>query len=195
MSKETLRQLVEAEGRAVFKAMQHRAEPLPLVGCRLPDRAGNHAGLPGLRRRESAADHRRREEKAASESPREAESSRPQVQALPRLKAGADNAYKEFKVGYLYDEPKEHWLCGRHGGQPRSGRSDAASHGQPIALAAADERIALIDGAPWIRNQIEFHGLTQTSAWTSITCRTTPKRRVASFSARRRRRASNGSAN
>ena len=31
---------------------------------------------------------------------------------LPPAKAGADNAYKEFKVGYLYDEEKEHRLVG-----------------------------------------------------------------------------------
>ncbi len=29
-----------------------------------------------------------------------------------------------------------------------------------MGLIEADERVALIDGAPWIRNQIEFHGLT-----------------------------------
>jgi len=30
-----------------------------------------------------------------------------------------------------------------------------------VGLQQADERVALIDGAPWIRNQIDFHGLTQ----------------------------------
>lgn len=32
--------------------------------------------------------------------------------------------------------------------------------GIPAQLLDADERIANIDGAPWIRNQIKFHGLT-----------------------------------
>ena len=27
-----------------------------------------------------------------------------------------------------------------------------------VGLMAADERIANVDGAPWIRNQLEFHG-------------------------------------
>jgi hypothetical protein len=33
--------------------------------------------------------------------------------------------------------------------------------GQQVQLLEAEERVALIDGAPWIRNQITFHGLTQ----------------------------------
>ena len=31
---------------------------------------------------------------------------------------------------------------------------------EQMKLLDSDERIALIDGAPWIHNQIEFHGLT-----------------------------------
>ncbi len=33
-------------------------------------------------------------------------------QPLPRAKTGADNAYKEFKVGYLYSETKQHRYVG-----------------------------------------------------------------------------------
>jgi len=32
--------------------------------------------------------------------------------------------------------------------------------GVTINLSATEEKVALADGAPWIRNQIEFHGLT-----------------------------------
>src|SRR5262249_35026121 len=32
---------------------------------------------------------------------------------------------------------------------------------EEVQLLQADERIANIDGAPWIRNQIEFHGVAE----------------------------------
>src|SRR3989442_7822000 len=32
---------------------------------------------------------------------------------------------------------------------------------EDVQLLQADERIANIDGAPWIRNQIEFHGVAE----------------------------------
>jgi len=80
---------------------------------------------------------------------------------LPRPKVGADCAYKEFKVVYLYDEPKKHRYVG-----VSSGNSEAAGRlmqrmDQQVQLLEAQERVALIDEAPSIRNQITFHGLTQ----------------------------------
>jgi len=160
VGKETLRRLVEGEGRAVLRAMQ-RAELSPEWSsedcttdqgtCRV------YLGCDGVKvplvtdeekkkRRQRVLDKRRRRGR--------------KCQPLARAKAGADNAYKEFKVGYLYDEKKERRSVG-----VTAGNHEAAGHmlrrmGVQVGLSQADERIALIDGAPWIRNQIEFHGLT-----------------------------------
>jgi hypothetical protein len=160
VSKETLRQLVEEEGRAVLRATQ-RAELSPQWSgedctteegtCRV------YLGCDGVKvplvtdeekqkRRQNIRDKRRRRGR--------------KCKPLPRAKRGADNAYKEFKVGYLYDEKKEHRSVGVTAGNHEAAGRMLKRMGDQVGLLDTDERIALIDGAPWIRNQIEFHGLT-----------------------------------
>lgn len=161
ISKESLRQLVETEGKAVLRQMQ-RAELSPdwsSEDCRTEQGVTRvYIGCDGVkvplvtdeekkkRRQHIRAKRRRRGCKC---------------QPLPRAKTGADCAYKDFKVAYLYDEDKKHRYVG-----VTAGNHVAAGHllrrmSDQVQLPRSDERIALIDGAPWIRNQIEFHGLTQ----------------------------------
>jgi hypothetical protein len=161
ISKESLRQLVETEGKAVLRQMQ-RAELSPdwsSEDCRTEQGVTRvYIGCDGVkvplvtdeekkkRRQHIRAKRRRRGCKC---------------QPLPRAKTGADCAYKDFKVAYLYDEDKKHRYVG-----VTAGNHVAAGHllrrmSDQVQLPRSDERIALIDGAPWIRNQIEFHGLAQ----------------------------------
>lgn len=49
------------------------------------------------------------------------------------------------------------WHCPNHEAAGRLLRRMS----DQVQLPQADERVALVDGAPWIRNQIEFHGLTE----------------------------------
>ena len=77
---------------------------------------------------------------------------------MPRLKSGADNAYKEFRIVHFYDESLKHrFVQATRGNHEATGRL-MRRMGVQIDLAQADEKVALIDGAPWIRNQIELHG-------------------------------------
>lgn len=160
-SKETLRQLVEGEGRAVLRATQrHELSPgWSASDCTTEqDTTRIYLGCDGVKvplvtdaekktRRQNIRDKRRRLGR--------------KCKPLPAAKGGADNAYKEFKVGYLYDERKQHrWVGVTAGNHEAAGRM-LRRMGQQVELAQADERVALIDGAPWIRNQIEFHGLTE----------------------------------
>ena len=161
VSKETLRQLVEGEGRAVLRAMQ-RAEISPEWSsddCTTDEGTQRvYLGCDGVKvplvtdeekqkRRRNIRDKRRRKGR--------------KCKPLPRAKAGADNAYKEFKVGYLYDEKKEYRSVGVTAGNHEAAGRMLRRMGNQVGLSQADERVALIDGAPWIRNQIEFHGLTR----------------------------------
>jgi hypothetical protein len=78
---------------------------------------------------------------------------------LPRAKAGADQEDKGFKIVASYSEDQEH----RPVTVPRGGcavagrrmRRDAAR----IRLDGADEQVANVDGAAWIRNQIRRQSL------------------------------------
>jgi hypothetical protein len=64
-------------------------------------------------------------------------------------------------VGHFYDEPKKRRLVGVTGGNHEAAGRMLRRMGDQLGLPQAEERVALIDGAPWIRNQIEFHGLTR----------------------------------
>jgi hypothetical protein len=160
VSKETLRQIVEGEGRAVLRAMQQsqlspewssedcvtdqqtRRVYLGCDGVKVPLVTNDEK----KKRRQHLRDKRRRKGR--------------KCKPLPRAKAGSDNAYKEFKVGYLYDEQKKHrWVGVTSGNHEAAGRM-LRRMGQQVRFLQADQRVALVDGAPWIRNQIEFHGLT-----------------------------------
>lgn len=78
---------------------------------------------------------------------------------LPRVRPGADPPYKELRIVNFYDQSQEH----RYGGATRGDHEAAGRRMQRVAwqidLAAADEKIANIDGAPWIRNPIELRGV------------------------------------
>ena len=160
VSKETLRQLVEGEGQTVLQSLrQTKLSPAWSARDCLTEQGTTrlYLGCDGVkvplvtdeekkkRRRNIRQARRRRGRKC-----------RP----LPRATVGADNAYKEFKVGYLYDEKKECRLVGVTAGNHEAAGRMLRRMSDQVQLLQADERVALIDGAPWIRNQIEFHGLT-----------------------------------
>ena len=159
-SKETLRQLVEAEGRIVLNAMQ-RDELVPDWSAKdcttKQDVTRIYLGCDGVKvPLVTDAEKKKRRQKVRDKRRRRGRKCKP----LPPAKAGADNAYKEFKVGYLYDEPKDHRLVGVTAGNHEAAGRMLVRMGRQVELPRADQRVAIIDGAPWIRNQIEFHGLT-----------------------------------
>lgn len=89
---------------------------------------------------------------------------KPKLPALPRRRKGADLPYKEMKLVQYHDEAMEHRLvsvtrkpCQEAG---RIMRRDA----KRIGFERAEERIANVDGGPWIVNlilswTITFHAL------------------------------------
>ncbi len=160
VSKETLRRLVEAEGAAVLRAMQ-RGEIGPdwsADDCTTEQQTTRlYLGCDGVKVPIITDEEKKKRRKAVREKRRRrGRKCRP----LPRAKVGSDNAYKEFRVGYLYDETKQHRYVGVTSGNHEAAGRMLRRMSDQVELRQADERVALIDGAPWIRNQIEFHGLT-----------------------------------
>ena len=160
VSKETLRQLVEAEGQAVLQAMQQAiiSPEWSAHDCNTEQGTTRvYAGCDGVKvPLVTDKEKKKRRQNLREKRKRRGRKCRP----LPRAKAGADNAYKEFKVGYLYSEKKEHRLVGVTAGNHEAAGRMLRRMSDQVEFLQADERVALIDGAPWIRNQIEFHGLT-----------------------------------
>ncbi len=159
LGKETLRQLVEAEGKQIAQATR-RATLVPnwsANDCESAEgRSRVYLGCDGVKvPLVTEVEKQKRRKTVRQKRQRRGRRCKP----LPRRQRGADNAYKEFKVALLYDESKQHRYVDVTGGNHEvAGRMmrRMASH---VRMREADERVCLIDGAPWIRNQIRQHGL------------------------------------
>ena len=160
LSREALRQLAESAGKAVLGA--ERAGEIPpgwdAGGCFTHDERGRPTAfrriylgsdgvmVPTVSQREQ--DERRQATKATRG--RRGKKCRPR----PRARPGAAESFKEVKIVTYRDEPAEHRLVvltGRdceHAG--RLMRQAAAR----VGLGKADDEVAVVDGAPWIRNQL-----------------------------------------
>lgn len=159
VNKETLRQLIEAEGKAAQRALGSARLDLTWSAqdCRTEqDVTRLYVGCDGVKIPVITESEKVRRRKTVLQKRRRCGRKR---RPLPRRKTGADSKYKEFKVVYLYDESKTHRLVGVTAGNHECAGRLLRRLGDQVELSQAQERIANIDGAPWIRNQIEWHGL------------------------------------
>lgn len=184
LSGERLRQVVEAEGRAVLQTQQSGALVLgwTAADCHVPPpaEAGPAATAPPPPRGTPAAaatpavatrvylgsdgvkvplvtdaEKQARRTKIKQKRRRRGRKCQP----LPKAKPGADQRYKEFKIVTFYDERQAHRHVsvtqGDHQAAGALMRHDACR----LRLDQADDKVAVIDGAPWIRNQIQRQSL------------------------------------
>jgi hypothetical protein len=166
-SGETLRDLIENEGRQVLKAQQSGALPLPWSASDCKVEVGPAETPPTQTTRlylgsdgvmvplVSAEEKQARRQKIKEKRRRRGKKARP----LPAAKPGADQKYKEFKIVAIYDDSQAHRLvAGTKGDCTQAGhlmRRQAAR----VRFDQADEKIGNVDGSPWIRNQIEQQSL------------------------------------
>jgi len=158
-SGETLRNLVEAEGRKVIKAQQQGKLPITWSATDCSTRLDGTVGparvylgsdgvqIPMVSDQEKKA----RRKLIRAKRRRCGRKCRP----LPRAKVGTDQRYKEFKIVTYYDETQAHRIvAGTKNDHHQAGRlmRQLASH---IHLNQAPEKIGIVDGAPWISNQIK----------------------------------------
>jgi len=161
LSGETLRVLVEAEGKRVLEAQRsgRLAVDWSAADCQTATETKTkrvYFGSDGvmvplvtdaektLRRQKIKEKRRKRGKKARPLRPR---------------KRGADQHYKEFKIVAFYDETQKHRLVsgtrGDHEAAGRLMRREAAR----IRLDLADEKVGNVDGSSWIRNQVKRQSL------------------------------------
>jgi hypothetical protein len=160
VSGETLRVLVETEGKRVVQAQKTGQLPVnwSAVDCKTtatgPTRLyfGSDGVMVPL---VGDAEKRTRRDKIKAKRRRRGRKAAP----LPALKPGADQKYKEFKIVAYYDETQQHRLVsgtrGDHEVAGRLMRREAAR----IRLDQADEKVGNVDGSPWIRNQVQQQSL------------------------------------
>ena len=159
ISGEQLRQVVESAGRRVLEAQQAgridtawKAED-----CRLkeaPQVTRVYAGCDGVMVPViTEAEKQKRRQLVLAKRRRCGKRRKP----LPPRKHGADRDWKEFKVVYFYSEDmrRQHvaFTPNNHEAAGRLLRREA----DRLRFAAAQERVAVVDGATWIRDQMQLH--------------------------------------
>ena len=159
VSGETLRVLVETEGRRVVQAQRSGRLPAgwSAADCRTESGATRvYFGCDGVMvPLVTEAEKADRRGKVKGKRRRRGKRARP----LPARKAGADQKYKGFKIVAYYDETQAHRLVsGTRGDHEAAGRLMRLEAGR-IRLDLADERVGNVDGPPWIRCQARRQSL------------------------------------
>ena len=159
ISKEALRQLIEGEGKLVLQALQggHLEPEWTAEDCRTAEGVSRlYLGCDGVKvPLVTEEEKQKRRTKVREKRRQRGRRCRP----LPRAKTGADQSYKEFRVANFYDEALEHRYVGVTSGDHEAAGRLMQRMACQVELPQAQEKVANVDGAPWIRNQIEFHGL------------------------------------
>ncbi|MGN6521888.1 MAG: hypothetical protein ACTHMZ_01555 [Actinomycetes bacterium] len=160
MSGELLRQVVESEGKAIQATAQAGRLPVTWAAGDCPglDKDGQETGptrvylgcdgvmVPMVTEAEKQA----RRKKIKGKRRRGGKRCKP----LPRAKGGADLPYKEFKVVTLYDDTCAHRLVSvTRGDCDKAGELMRRDAGR-VGLDRADDKVAVVDGAEWIKNQL-----------------------------------------
>jgi hypothetical protein len=165
LSGEFLRQVVESEGRAVQAAAQSGKLPLDWTAqdCPALDKEGEptersrlYLGSDGVMvAHVTDAEKRTRRQRTKAQRRRCGRKRLP----LPRAKVGADGPFKEFKIVTFYDDAAEHRLVSvTRGDCTQAGRLMRRDAGR-VGLDRADDKVGVVDGSEWIKNQIQRQSL------------------------------------
>ena len=95
-------------------------------------------------------------EKAKRRAGRKRVRRRGKIHRRTRRHRGADQGWKEFKIGLFYDAGKEHcYAFATKGNHEEFGRQLRREAGR-IRLGQADQKFSVTDGAEWIRRQMRI---------------------------------------
>lgn len=163
LSRESLRQIVESQGKQVL-AMAQSGE-LTVDWC-----AKDCLGADGKTTIYMSSDgftapmvtdaekHKRR-----AQVMEKRKKSHKKRRRLGQVKPGTDQRYKEFKAVMFYDQTMDHRLVNVTSGNCQAAGALMVRDAGRLGFGAADYRIANIDGGPWIINQIRSRHLPMTA--------------------------------
>lgn len=161
ISGESVRRLVEAEGKAAANVMRRgRLDPgFTSADCQTDQGLTRlYFGCDGVKvPLVTDAEKRKRRQKIKQKRQRSGRKRRP----LPALKPGVDQSFKEFRIITAYSENQSHRIVAVTSGDHEAAGRLMRNIVLRVKAAEAVETIAVIDGAPWIRNQLELHGIAQ----------------------------------
>jgi predicted HAD superfamily Cof-like phosphohydrolase len=161
LSGERLRQVAEAAGRSVLRAQEAdtiqvtwHAEDCLVPDGETPQKTRVYTGCDGVMVPIiTDAEKIKRRDKVKAKRRRSGKKCKP----LPPRRRGSDLSWKEFKVAYFYSEhaDKQH-VAFTHGNHVVAGKL-LRREADRLRFQQADERIGLVDGAVWIRDEMQLH--------------------------------------
>lgn len=165
MCGETLRQLVESEGKTVQAAADAGRLPIKwtFADCPALDKDGKETGqtrvylgadgvmVPTL----TEAEKQTRRVGVGAKRLLTGKGTGP----LPKAKEGTDGPYKEFKIVTLYDDGCEHRLVSVTREDCEEAGRLMRRDGGRVGLDKADDKVGLWDGSEWISNQAKLHSV------------------------------------
>jgi hypothetical protein len=165
LSGESLRQVVESEGKALETAIKAGTLPLSWEAkdCQALDKNGQPTSKTRLYLGSDGvmvpvvtdAEKTTRRSRIKAQRARRGRRSRP----LRRSKVGSDGPYKEFKIVTFYDDKCDHRLVSvTRGDCEQAGRLMRRDAGR-VGLDKADDKVGVVDGSEWIKNQIQRQSL------------------------------------
>jgi hypothetical protein len=157
LSASTLREVVEAEGKAALAASERGTlQPAwQAKDCLVKTPEGKevsrmYLGIDGFTTPNVTDEEKKtRRQKTLAERARRPKD-KPTLPPLPRRKKGADQRYKEFKLVQFHDQTLEHRLISVTRKDCREAGRIMRRDGRRIGFEKADEKIANVDGGPWI---------------------------------------------
>ena len=161
LSGEWLRQVVEAAGRGVLKAQQNdaiavtwHAEDCVATDDETSEKTRVYTGCDGVMVPIiTDAEKVKRRDKVKVKCRRRGKKCKP----LPPRRRGSDRSWKEFKVAFFYSEGGQHQhVAFTHGNHVAAGKL-LRREADRLRFQKADQRVGLVDGATWIREQMQLH--------------------------------------
>ena len=160
LSGETLRQVVEEEGRRVLaaKASGVLAPGWKAPDCKVQTPAGQevsrvYLGSDGFTMPlVTQAEKLQRRAKVKAKRQKRGKKARP----LPPVKPGADQRWKEAKVVTFYDQTMDHRLVSVTQGDAQAAGLLMRRDAEALDFHLAQERVGNVDGGPWIIRQIDL---------------------------------------
>jgi hypothetical protein len=165
LSGEFLRQIVESEGKAIQSAAQagRLAVAWDASDCPALDAAGQpteqtrvYLGCDGVM--VPLITQQEKDQRRAKIKAKRRRRGRP-CKPLPRPRPGTDGPFKEFKIVTLYDDQAKHRLVSVTRGDCQVAGQIMRRDGGRVGLDQADDKVGLVDGSEWIRNQIKLHSI------------------------------------
>lgn len=156
VSPEHLRRIVEREGRQVAKLRQAGGLGPTWRGTDCGTDTGStrvYVGIDGFMV-PMVTEAEKRKRRAARGAGRRGG----RRHGRPRLRRGHCERYKEFKLTAFYDQSKQHRHVLATGGGPEAVGRGLRRAARQLGLRGVNEVVGIVDGAPWIRGQLQRFG-------------------------------------